>query len=65
MKTLARRSLWWTPDVGGLVSRLRFRGLRCDFSAVLSLPPALDKQRGAAAGAQARSVPLGGHGTRL
>lgn len=31
VRTLARPILCWTPDVGGLVHRLRFNSLRCDF----------------------------------
>lgn len=31
VRTLARQILCWTPDVGGLISRLSFPGLRCDF----------------------------------
>lgn len=54
-----------TPDVRGLVPRLRFNGLRCDFSTVLSPPPSVDKQRGATSRAQAQSDPLAGNDTRL
>lgn len=32
VRTPARPTLCWTPDVGGLVPRLRFNSLRCDFS---------------------------------
>lgn len=65
VRTLAHWILFRTPDVRGLVSRLCFSGLRCDFSTVLSPPPSVDKQRGATSRAQAQSDPLGGNDTRL
>lgn len=65
VRTLAHWVLCRTPDVRGLVSRLRFSGLRCDFSTVLSHPPSVDKQRGATSRAQAQSDPLGGNDARL